>query len=230
MERRNSEAVSKTEKGRTMKDRLSAGSRLEKQGTFTENWHEMNILSLYSIIDKWTKGRESAIIAIDGRCGSGKSSLAAQLQRRYPCNVIHMDDFYLPPERRAPQWRELPAGNMDLERLLDEVLLPLRAGERVTYRPFSCKEGRMLEPASGSGHRLTIVEGSYSHHPLLAGLYQEKIFLTCSRPVQEQRLRQREGERFAHFRGLWIPMEERYFQAFQLPSRETLVLDTSYFF
>ncbi len=35
------------------------------------------------------------LIAVDGRCAAGKTTLAAQLQKDLGCNVIHMDDFFL---------------------------------------------------------------------------------------------------------------------------------------
>ena len=41
------------------------------------------------------------IAAIDGRCGAGKSTLAAQLQAQLSCRVFHMDDFFLRPEQRT---------------------------------------------------------------------------------------------------------------------------------
>lgn len=44
--------------------------------------------------------------------------------RLLPCNVVHMDDYYLPPDRRAENWEQIPAGNMDLARFLQEVLVP----------------------------------------------------------------------------------------------------------
>lgn len=33
------------------------------------------------------------LVAIDGRCASGKSTLAKDLQKQLDCNVIHMDEF-----------------------------------------------------------------------------------------------------------------------------------------
>lgn len=36
------------------------------------------------------------LIALDGRCGSGKTTLAAQLAERFPgSRIIHTDDYYL---------------------------------------------------------------------------------------------------------------------------------------
>ena len=44
------------------------------------------------------------IVAIDGRCGAGKSTLAAVLAERLDANLIHMDDFFLRPEQRTPEY------------------------------------------------------------------------------------------------------------------------------
>ena len=68
------------------------------------------------------------VIAIDGRCGSGKTTLATQLSERLGANLIHMDDFFLRPEQRTPERLATPGENIDHERFLSEVLLPLRQG------------------------------------------------------------------------------------------------------
>lgn len=47
--------------------------------------------------------REHVFVAIDGPCASGKTTLAALLQRRFDGNVLHMDDFFLRPEQRTPE-------------------------------------------------------------------------------------------------------------------------------
>ena len=49
-----------------------------------------------------------------------------------------MDDFFLRPEQRTPERFSEPGGNVDRERFLSEVLLPLRQGEAVDYRRFDC--------------------------------------------------------------------------------------------
>ena len=55
--------------------------------------------------------------------------------RLLPCNVVHMDDYYLPPDRRAENWEQIPAGNMDLARFLQEVLVPAGAGAQNPLPP-----------------------------------------------------------------------------------------------
>lgn len=170
-------------------------------------------------------GGGPVIAAVDGRCGSGKTVFAAWAGNRLGCAVAHMDDFYLPFEARRPDWRQVPCANMDLERFRDQVLAPFRAGERVLYRPYRCAEGRFGESSVIPAGGLLLVEGSYSHHPLLAGYYGVKVFLTCSRQVQERRLRAREGERFPAFRQTWVPLEEAYIQQFAIGA-DALCIDT----
>ena len=43
------------------------------------------------------------LIAIDGRCASGKSTLAALLARILNAPVVHMDDFYTPHAQKTPE-------------------------------------------------------------------------------------------------------------------------------
>ncbi len=170
--------------------------------------------------------REPIVVSIDGRCGSGKSSLAKLIQKVFSCNVFHMDDFYLPSQQRAATWESIPAGNMDLKRFREEVLLPAKAGRGVIYRPYDCQNCRLSEPIYFSPARLNVIEGSYSQHPLLADQYDLKLFLTCDPEVQKKRLEAREGDKVSIFFFHWIPMEERYFNVFAIENNSDLVLDT----
>lgn len=164
--------------------------------------------------------RERLIVAIDGRCGSGKTTLAARLQRELQCTVYHMDDFFLRPEQRTEERLLQPGENVDHERFLDEVLLPLRNGQAVTYRPYVCSRQQLGEPVTMVPDRLTIVEGSYSCHPALREYYDLRIFLTIEPETQLRRIEERGGAAKAQqFRDRWIPLEERYFQAFDVQAR-----------
>lgn len=183
-------------------------------------------------LERLARENAPAVAAVDGRCGSGKTgfaSLAANVLAR-AANLVHMDDFYLPPERRKADWMEVPAGNMDLERVREEVLHPARAGRLEAYRPYDCRTGRLREPVELNGGSLTIVEGTYSQHPALAGCYDYKIFLTCDREEQTRRLRAREGEYFPTFDRIWRTLEEQYFAACGTEGAADLVVDTTGFF
>ena len=185
--------------------------------------------SVLSEIRNLLSRKESAVVSIDGRCGSGKTSLAALIREVFDCNVFHMDDFYLPPQERKEDWQNIPAGNMNLQRFRREVLQPVKEGKSVLYRPFDCQTGCVAPPAAVPPAKLTVVEGSYSQHPVLAEEYDLKIFLTCSPDVQKERLSAREGEGVQSFFRFWMPMEERYFAAFDIEKKSDVVVNTGLF-
>lgn len=169
-----------------------------------------------------------ALLAIDGRCGSGKSTLAAFLGRELGCTVLHMDDFYLPPACRRPDWMDHPGANMDFARLRQEVLDPLLAGRTAQYRPYVCCLGTLQETAAILPPRpLTILEGSYALHPHLNVPFACRVFLTCTPDCQRQRLQSREGAHFADFQKRWIPLEEGYLAACHPEKTCDFVLDTT---
>ena len=168
------------------------------------------------------------LIALDGRCGSGKTTLAAQLAEQFPDSaVFHTDDYYLPPVQRIPNWAETPCANMDLTRLREEVLVPAQAGAAVHCRAYSCREGAYLPEQCVPPAPLYILEGSYSHHPILAGFYDLKVFVTCSKEEQARRLQAREGERYENFVRRWIPLEEAYFAQCRIEALADLLWDTT---
>lgn len=168
------------------------------------------------------------VLALDGRCGSGKTTLAAALAGQFPAStVLHADDFYLPPAQRSPDWAHTPCANMDLTRLRDEALRPAYEGQPVPYRAYSCREGRCLPVQQLSAQPLVILEGSYSHHPLLAGYETLRVFVTCSKPEQIRRLQAREGERYANFAARWIPLEEAYFAQYNVEVKADFAIDTT---
>ncbi len=168
------------------------------------------------------------VMALDGRCGSGKTTLANALAKQFPASLtLHTDDFYLPPARRAHGWEQTPCANMDLARLRDEALRPAYAGQPVQYRAYSCREGAYQLAQQLAAQPLVILEGSYSHHPLLAGYETLRVFLTCSKAEQTRRLQAREGERYANFAARWIPLEEGYFAKYRIEETADFVVDTT---
>ena len=161
------------------------------------------------------------LIALDGRCASGKTTLAGKLAARYGWKVVHLDDFFLRPEQRTEERYATPGENVDHERFLEEVLLPLRSGQAARYRAFDCKAQRLSEEEKiMTPDGVTIIEGAYSCHPSLWNQYDLRVFLSVGREEQLRRIEQRNGaEQLAVFRDKWIPLEERYFAAFQIEQR-----------
>ena len=169
--------------------------------------------ALKSQLDQLLSQKKSVVLAIDGQCTSGKTTLAARLAEIYDCNVFHMDDFFLRPEQRTPERFAQVGGNVDYERFQEEVLIPLKAGKPFSYRPFDCSTFTLADPVSVSPKPLTIVEGTYSHHPYFADPYDLKIRLTVDPQTQHDRILQRPTFLHQRFFELWIPMENAYFEA-----------------
>lgn len=171
-----------------------------------------------------------AVLAVDGRCGSGKTSLAGLLREVFSCAVFHIDDFFLPMELRTPERLAEPGGNIDRGRFLREVLAPLRAGEKIRCRPYSCLEDKLLPPLEERPGALAVVEGTYALHPDFRDFYDLKVFLTCSPAVQQRRIFLRSGGEWLHdFLETWIPAEECYFESMRVRRSCDLTLDTSGF-
>lgn len=156
--------------------------------------------------------RGNAIVAIEGGSASGKTTLAKMLSDVYDCTVFHMDDFFLRPEQRTKERYEEAGGNVDRERFLSEVLIPLKNGEQIKYRKFDCSTMTLTDEETVIPKKLTVIEGAYSMHPELAEYYDLSVFLDISPELQRERILRRNGEKMAaRFFNEWIPLEEKYF-------------------
>ena len=184
----------------------------------------MDISVIQSAIDRLQLQQEHILVAIDGKCTSGKTTLAAKLAEIYDCNVFHMDDFFLRPEQRTPERFAEVGGNVDYERFHEEVLLPLLTSKAFSYRPFDCKTFTLSSPVSVPARKLNIIEGSYSMHPYFGDPYDIKILLTVDEETQRQRILQRPEFLHNQFFEKWIPMENRYFDGFPISEQVDIIL------
>ena len=182
-------------------------------------------LPLFAAIDRAMQDKRPVTVAIEGGSASGKSTLGALLAEVYGCTVFHMDDFFLQPHQRTPERFAQPGGNVDYERFLGEVLLPLRQREPFCYRPFSCRSMTLGEAVAVTPTALCIVEGAYSMHPALAAEYDLSAFLRIAPDTQAARILTRNGaEMQRRFLQEWIPLEEKYFSACHVEERCTMVI------
>lgn len=99
--------------------------------------HDARIASILTRIAQLPK-KPRLLVTIDGPCGSGKSTLADALSAALNAPIIRMDDFFLPHALKTPQRLAILGGNVDLERLMQEVIIPFAAGQPVVYRRYLC--------------------------------------------------------------------------------------------
>ena len=63
------------------------------------------IKKVEKLLEKCDQSGESAdstiLVAIDGKCASGKTTLGYYLKEYFNCNLFHMDDFFLQNYQRT---------------------------------------------------------------------------------------------------------------------------------
>lgn len=169
--------------------------------------------------------KPNAVICIEGRAASGKTTAAALLSELFDAQIVHMDDFFLPPALRTPERLQEDGGNVHYERFLEEVTNPLRQNRPFSYRIFDCGVMDYAGEAAIDPARPVIIEGAYSMHPYLGDACDLRIFSDVSPETQEARILRRNGEEMLRrFRTEWIPMEEQYFSTYAIRSSCDLIL------
>lgn len=118
------------------------------------------------------------IVAVDGRGGAGKSSLAQRLlPHMAPAAVVHTDD--LAWNEPLFEWQHL---------LADHVLKPLREGRAVSFQPPAWprhgREGAVEIPA---GLRVLLIEGTGAAQRAVADLVDRAVWVQADHDVAEER-------------------------------------------
>lgn len=170
--------------------------------------------------------KERIVIAIDGRCASGKTTLAKALAQVLDAPFVSCDSFFLPPEKRTPARLAEVGGNMERERLFAEVLSPFLQKNAVIYRPFDCQTASYGKEISLPEKRILIVEGAYSCHAELWDCYDLHIFLTVSKEEQAKRILARNPQNAKIFFTKWIPMEENYFSDGRVKEKADFIIES----
>ena len=178
--------------------------------------------ALCKAIEKLIERKGSAVVAIDGMCASGKSTVANYLADVFDCNIIHADDFFLPPEKRTKERLAEIGGNMDREKLAS--VLESAVNGDFSYRPYQCWLQREGEKLYFKAKPLLIVEGSYSLHPELRRFYDICALSHISAEEQLARIKRRDPELIDRFVNEWIPMENRYFEGMRIADTADFII------
>lgn len=171
------------------------------------------------------------VVAIDGRSGTGKSTLAGEVAAELDAVVIVGDDFYSGGD--AAFWdTKTPAQKAD--HVIDwhrqrVVLTDLRAGRRALWHPYDWDafDGRLADtPITADPAPVVILEGAYSARPELADLIDVRVLLIIDEDVRRRRLIERDGESYnADWDARWRSAEDHYFGSIATPDWFDLVLD-----
>lgn len=182
----------------------------------------MNINYLKEIINKiqnLKQPNKTLLVAIDGRGGSGKSTLADNLKHKLK-NVtsVHLDDF------------AYPMVGVDRQRLLDQVILPLKDNKVAKYqkRDFKTKELTTWHDIQPGG--IVIIEGFITLHDQLVSYYDFKIWIECPPEVGFQRGLKRDIEIYKvdtrkEWKEVWMPEEAKAIEEQDPAKKADVIID-----
>jgi uridine kinase len=140
----------------------------------------------------------SRVVAVDGRSGSGKTSLAAALRDRLQAPVVSLEDLY-------GGWDGLEHG---IDLLVSAVLEPLAAGRAALVPRYDWIARKWAEPAVLDPPDVLIVEGVGAGARRAAVFESVLVWLEVPAPARRKRALDRDGETFAPHWDRWAAQEE----------------------
>jgi para-aminobenzoate synthetase len=156
------------------------------------------------------------VIAIDGRSGAGKSSLAAVLQAELGTGaaVVALEDLY-------GGWNGLERG---IDLLVSEVLEPLSAGQAARVPRYDWGAGVWGTPWVLEPPAMLIVEGVGAGARRAAAYANQLIWIAAPASVRKKRALDRDGETFAPYWDMWAAQEDAMLAREHTPARAGLVI------
>jgi uridine kinase len=158
----------------------------------------------------------TAVVAVDGPSGAGKTTLAKGVADSLGCPVVHMDELY-------PGWDGLAAA---VPLLVREVLEPLARGRRATYRVWDWDAGARGGPRSVDPGPHLVVEGCGSSVGPAAGYAAVRVWVEAPREERMRRGVARDGETFRPHWERWADQEDALFTADRTRERADVVVST----
>jgi uridine kinase len=145
------------------------------------------------------------LIFITGASGSGKTTIAARIPKRYPtnpCCIISMDDYYRSQDNVPMHERKLKnydnPKSVELD-LLREHLLQLKFGEVINKPIYDYKAHNRLsltEKIDPNNFDYIIVEGIFALHPIICDLADLTVYVHTDKTIcLKRRLERDQKER-----------------------------------
>lgn len=167
---------------------------------------EMKYIQLKHFLQNVPKG---SIVAIEGKCGSGKTTMVDRLQQELPFTRIPMDDFFLPPKMKTNERMAQIGGNIQYEKVL-ELLEYVKATDEgsIAYQRYDCEFNRFNKEEK-ERHDLIVLEGVYSFHPAFRHLIDYLAFIDIDDKTQDLRLQRRSN--YLMYVNTWVVLENIYY-------------------
>lgn len=153
-----------------------------------------------------------ALVGIDGRPGSGKTPLVAQLEQSLTFQTIYLDEFFIPqrewPHDQSPRF---PFFYFRYEEFINGIKT-VAAGKPFTYHPYDWQaDASSISPITIEPKGIIIVEGVSALNAELTPLYHTKIWVKSDRTTELAALQKREnGNNWDLWNKIYLPSIEIY--------------------
>ncbi|HEY5396335.1 MAG TPA: hypothetical protein VIL16_13150 [Trebonia sp.] len=157
---------------------------------------------------------DTRVVAVDGRSGAGKTSLAATLRDRLRAPVVSLEDLY-------GGWDGLEHG---IDLLVAAVLEPLAAGRAALVPRYDWIAGQWARPMVLEPPGVLIVEGVGAGARRAAAFESVLVWLEVPGPTRKQRALDRDGATFAPYWDRWAAQEDLMLAREGTPDRADVVI------
>jgi uridine kinase len=161
------------------------------------------------------KAGRTRVVAIDGRSGAGKTSLAAALRSELDAPVVTLEDLY-------GGWDGLKRG---IDLLVSEVLEPLGAGRAALVPRYDWVTEAWGTPWVLEPPEILIVEGVGAGALRAAAYASTLVWMQAAASVRKKRALDRDGETFAPYWDMWARQEDAMLAREHTPDRADIVID-----
>lgn len=177
----------------------------------------MDLRLIIKNIKQKQRKNTTVLVGIDGRSGSGKSSLAEELNKRFADGqIIHLDVF------------GMYEGAISSKIVINELFLPLKNNRKATFKGY--EKGYENEFFSIKPGGIIIVEGIFALNADLILYYDYKIWVECPATLGYERGAARDiklsgidnSERWLSY---WMPKEEEYIKTQQPQHKADYIVD-----
>jgi uridine kinase len=171
-------------------------------------------LRIYLSLEAAPRAGATRVVAIDGRSGAGKTSLAETIGGQLNAPVVSLEGLY-------GGWDGLERG---IDLLVSEVLEPLAGGRAARVPRYDWVAGEWASPVVMQPPSVLIVEGVGAGARRAASFESLLVWLEVPTPVRKGRALGRDGETFAPYWDQWAAQEDLMLTRERTPDRADVLI------
>lgn len=182
-------------------------------------------MNLVSVVEDLLTGAprcgSTHIIAIDGRAGAGKTTLANELclalNLRRKVSVVHLDEIYAGWELALTE---------NLTASLSQIIRSISVGESVTFPIYDWTSKQFDSTREISPCDVIIIEGVGSAQRVVRDMATATIWIDVDQETGLERVLGRDGPAIVDQMNIWQEREERHFLSDATRENADFILST----